>query len=111
MKMMTYFFALVTVAICYPPLCAMPRMLEQLCHKLKYLMIILACGVVIHDATLELNPLGTFITSITLFFVVWPRVLWWLRHRVSDYVALHFPRFYFSFYMRAMAGIDRVFGR
>lgn len=111
MKTITCIFAFVTMAICYPPLCAMPQMLAQFCHKLKYLMIILAGGVVIYNATHEINPLGAFITSIALFFVVWPRVLWWLRYRVADYVALHFPRFYFGVYTRAMAGIDRVFGR
>lgn len=111
LQVLVIMLSLLIVFVSFSPLCRMPGGLANLCHKLKYLLAMVSGLIFIYYAARGVAVPEMAIVSLTVFMFIWPRVLWWLRHRVADYVALHFPRFYFGFYLRAMAGMDRVFGR
>lgn len=82
MMLFIVIIAIVTSLLSYQPLCDMTEKLEDFCHKLKYLFMILSSGLVVYLAfSMPTYRWAFLLLEITLFLVAWPRVIWWLENQ------------------------------
>lgn len=81
------------------------------CNKLKYVSLMTCSLVPAYLVIKEDEYIAAIIVYLTIFFCLWPRILWWMRNDFLDFSQKHFPELHLKIEPKILSMLEWMFGK